>query len=115
MASVGLLALLLLAAAAAAAFWPGLYAATFRQLFRAYPEARDAFVGRGSWISFSRKFGRAYALGSLVLAATWILGGAALLPDTPVDAWLIFAPAILLIAVGVSLLALVVCRWIVDE
>jgi hypothetical protein len=110
-----LLLLLVFAAFVSAIFWPAVYAMAFRQMFRAWPDARDAFVGRGSWLSFSRRFGRAYAVGALALAFAWILVGSRLLPDTTIGAWLLFGPAILLIAVAVSLGALVVCRWAVDD
>ena len=84
-------------------------------MFRAWPDARDAFVGGGSWISFSRRFGRAYAIGAMVLAFAWIFVGGAILPNTENGAWLLFGPAILLTGIGVGLGALVVCRWVVDE
>lgn len=115
MPTAALLLLLVFAAIASAMFWPAVYATVFRQIFRAWPDARDAFVGRGSWISFSRRFGKTYALGALALAFAWIVLGAHLVPDTVVGAWLLFAPAILLIVASVVLAALVVCRWVVDE
>ena len=62
------LILLLVVGFAGAMFWPAIYATLFRQTFRAWPDARDAFVGRGSWISFSRRFGWPYAIGALALA-----------------------------------------------
>jgi hypothetical protein len=107
--------LLLFATVASATLWPTLYANAARELFRAWPSARDAFVGRGYWISFSRRFGRAYALGAVTLGFAWIFTAAHVVPDTPVGAWLLFGPAILLIVVGAMLAALVVCRWAVDE
>ncbi len=109
-----LVLLLVFAAIASAALWPALYASGLRELFKAWPEARDAFVGGGAWISFSRRFGKAYALGALALAFGWILVGARLVPDTTVGAWLLFGPAILLMVVSVALATLVVCRWIVE-
>jgi hypothetical protein len=110
-----LLLFLLLLAIASAALWPALYATAAREVFRAWPEARDAFVGGGAWIPFSRKFGKAYALGALLLAFTWVVAGAGLVPNTTAGAWLLFGPAILLMAVGVILAMLVVVRWVVDE
>jgi hypothetical protein len=107
--------LLVFVAIASAMFWPAVYGAALRELFRTWPDARDAFVGRGSWISFSRRFGRTYALATLALAFAWILLGANLAPDTTVGVWLLFAPAIVLIVASVFLAALVVCRWAVDE
>jgi hypothetical protein len=113
--AIALALLLVFAAVTSAMFWPAVYAAALRQLFRTWPDARDAFVGRGSWISFSRRFGRTYALGSLVLALAWIAVGARLTPDTRFGALLLFAPAMLLIVASVVLAALVVCRFVVDE
>ena len=115
MPPVAVFLLLVFAAIASAMFWPAVYATTLRQIFRTWPDARDAFVGRGSWISFSRRFGRTYALGALALTFAWILLGAHLVPDTTVGAWLLFAPAILLIVASIVLAALVVCRWVADE
>jgi hypothetical protein len=115
MGAVVLFLLLAFVAIASATLWPALYAAAIRERFRTWPEARDAFVGSGSWISFSRRFGRAYALGAFALAFAWIFAGAHSVPDTTVGAWLLFGPAILLIAVSVVLAALAVCRWVVDE
>jgi hypothetical protein len=112
---MALMLLLMAAAFAGAMFWPAIYATAFRQMFRAWPDARESFIGRGSWIAFSRKFGRAYAIGSIVLAFAWIFLGRSIVPNTQVGAWLLFGPALLLIAIGVSLGVLVVCRWIVDE
>ena len=107
--------LLVFAAFASAMFWPAVYGTALRKLFKTWPEARGALIGRGSWISFSRRFGRAYALAALALAFAWILLGARLVPNTAVGAWMLFAPAILLIVASVFLAALVVCRWVVDE
>ena len=115
MPTAALLLLPVFATIASAMFWQALYATVLRQIFGTWPDARDAFVGRGSWISFSRRFGRAYALGALALAFAWILLGAHLVPNTAIGAWLLFAPAILLIVASVVLAALVVCRWVVDE
>jgi len=115
MPPAALFLLLVFAAVASAMFWPALYATALRQVFRTWPDARDAFVGHGGWISFSRRFGRTYALGALALAFAWIFLGAHLVPNTTVGAWLLFAPAILLIVASVVLAALVVCRWVVDE
>ena len=107
--------LLVFAAIASAMFWPAVYGTALRNFFRTWPDAREAFVGRGSWVSFSRRFGRPYALAALALAFVWILLGSRVVPNTTVGAWLLFAPAILLIVAGVFLVALIVCRWIVDE
>ena len=107
--------LLVFAAIGSAMFWPAVYGTALRKLLRTWPDARDAFVGRGSWISFSRRFGRTYALAGLAIAFAWILLGARLVPNTTVGVWLLFAPAILLIVASVFLAALVVCRWVVDE
>jgi hypothetical protein len=115
MLSDALLVLLLVAAIASAMFWPEAYGTALRELFRTWPDARDAFVGRGSWISFSRKFGRAHAFAALAMASAWIVFGARLVPDTTAGVWLLFGPAILLMVVGVVLAALFFCRWIVDE
>jgi hypothetical protein len=115
MPSAVLTLLLVFAAIASAMFWPALYGNALRKLFRTWPDARDSFVGRGSWISFSRRFGKTYALAALATAFVWMLLGARFVPDTIVGAWLLFAPAILLIVVSVFLTALVVCRWVVDE
>jgi hypothetical protein len=110
-----LLLFLLLMAIASAALWPALYATAARELFRAWPEARDAFVGGGAWIALSRRFGKAYALGALLLAFTWVVASAGLVPNTTAGAWLLFGPAILLMAIGIILAMLVVVRWVVDE
>ncbi len=115
MLPVMLTLLLVFTATASAVFWPAVYGAGLRKLFRNWPDARNAFVGRGSWVSFSRRFGRTYALMALAVAFAWILLGARLIPDTIVGAWLLFAPAILLMVGSVLLAALVVCRWVVDE
>jgi hypothetical protein len=115
MLTVGLLLLLTFAAIASATLWPALYATAIRELFRTWPAAKAAFVARGSWISFSRRFGRAYALGAFVLAFAWIFIGAHMVPGTAIGAWLLFGPTFLLGAVSVALAALVVCRWVVDE
>jgi hypothetical protein len=50
LSSLALVLLLIVAGCAGAMFWPTIYATIFRQTFRAWPDARDAFVGRGSWI-----------------------------------------------------------------
>ena len=110
-----LLLLLVFAAVASAMFWPAVYGTALRELFRTWPDARDAFVDRGSWISFSRRFGRPYALAALAIAFAWIFIGARLVPNTTVGAWLLFGPAILLIVASVFLASLIVCRWVVDE
>lgn len=110
-----LLLSLLFVVIASAALWPALYATAARELFRAWPEARDVLVGGGAWIPFSRRFGRAYALGALLLAFAWIVAGTGLVPDTTAGAWLLFGPAILLIAIGTILAMLVVARWVVEE
>ena len=112
---MALMLLLMAAAFVGALFWPAIYATALRQMFRAWPDARESFVGRGSWIAFSRKFGRTYAIGAIALAFAWIFLGGSIVPDTEVGAWLLFGPAIFLMVIGVSLGALVVCRWIVDE
>lgn len=110
-----MLLFLLLVAIASAALWPALYATAVREIFRAWPEARDAFVSGGAWVPFSRRFGKAYALGALLLAFTWVVAGAGLVPNTTAGAWLLFGPAILLMAIGIILAMLVVVRWVVDE
>jgi hypothetical protein len=115
MPTVVLALLFVFAAIASAMFWPAVYGTALRKLFRTWPDARDAFVGRGSWISFSRRFGRTYALAALAIAFAWMLLGARLVPDTTAGAWLLFAPTILLIVASVFLAALAVCRWVVDE
>jgi hypothetical protein len=115
MQPVVLTLLLVFAAIASALCWPAVYGTALRKLFRTSPDARDAFVGRGSWISFSRRFGRAYSLAALAVALAWILLGARLVPNTTVGVWLLFVPAILLIVASVFLAALVVCRWVVDQ
>lgn len=115
MLSLAVIFLLVLVAFASAIFWPAAYGTALRDFFRTWPDARAAFIGGGAWISFSRKFGKAYALAALALAFAWILAGAGLAPDTTAGAWLLFGPAILLILVAIGLAGLVVCRWIVDE
>lgn len=115
MQPVPLILLLMFAAIASAMFWPAVYGTALRKLFRTWPDARDAFVGRGSWISFSRRFGRAYALAALTIAFAWILLGTRVVPNTTVGVWMLFVPAILLIVTSAFLAALVVCRWVVDE
>jgi hypothetical protein len=96
-------------------FWPAVFATSFRRMLQAWPGLRQAFVGNGAWIAFSRKFGRIYAIGAVVLAFAWMFLGRSIVPNTNVGAWLLFGPAMLLLVIGVSLGALVVCRWIVDE
>ena len=115
MPHAALLLLLLFAGLAAGMFWPAFGATALRQIFRNWPDARDTFVGRRGWISFSRRFGRIYALGAFALAFAWILVGGRLVPHTTVGAWLLFAPAFLLLVVSVTLAALVVLRWVVDD
>jgi hypothetical protein len=106
---------LLLVAVASAVLWPALYATAVRKLFRAWPEARDAFVGGGALLTFSRRFGKAYAFGALLPAFTWVVAGAGLVPNTTAGAWLLFGPEILLMAIGIVLAILVVVRQVVDE
>jgi hypothetical protein len=115
MQSAALALLLAVGAIASALLWPALFATAFRQLLRAWPDARNAFVGRGSWISFSRRFGIGYAIVALVLAFGWVVIGAHLVPNSPIGALLLFGPSFLLLIVGVCLGALVVSRWVVDN
>lgn len=92
---------------------PGIVAFAAREMFRRSPAATAAFIGPGSWIALSKRFGVRYAVAGLVAPFTWILVGPRFLPDTDLGAWLLFGPALLSIALGVSLGALAVARWMV--
>jgi hypothetical protein len=110
-----LLFLLLLAGVVSVVLWPALVATAAREFLRNWPDVRETFVGRGSWVSFSRRFGRSYAIAALAIAFAWTAIGACLVPDTMVGVWLLFVPVVLLVVTGVVLGALAICRWIVDE
>jgi hypothetical protein len=115
MSSIALVLLLLVVGLAGALLSPTLYAKALREMFRSTPEAREAFVGSGSWIGFSRRFGLPYAIGALALAVAWIVVGSSTVPDTELGAWLLFGPTMLLGTVGICLGALVVCRRMVER
>ena len=115
MPQLALVLLLVVVTFAGGLFWPAIWAFGLRILFRSMPEAREAFVGNGSWIRFSRRFGRAYAIASFALAFSWFITAISIAPNTEFGAWLIFGPTILFFLIGVLLGGLVVLRWVVDE
>jgi hypothetical protein len=86
-----------------------------RDVLRNDPAAREAFVGKGNWIAISRRFGVPYVASAFVASLGWLLLVAQLVPDTALGAWLLFAPAIAFIILGVLLGALRVARWMADE
>ena len=115
MPSSQLLLVLIGAALVGAAFVPTLIAVALRRIFRVWPDAREAFIGRGAWIALSRRFGPGYAVGASGLALAWFCLGISILPDTQLGAWLLFGPTVLLAGASLALGALAACRWIVDE
>ena len=86
-----------------------------RDVLRSDPAAKEAFVGQGAWIDFSRRFGPPYAAGAFASSLGWIAVGPYLIPDTKLGAWLLFIPAIVLMIVGVCLGAHCVARWVADD
>jgi hypothetical protein len=82
-------------------------------MFRRWPEARAAFVGRGSWIT--KRFGLPWIVGFLIAPFAWLFGGTKLVPNTEIGAWLLFGPALISLVVGVGLGALRIMRAIADE
>jgi len=90
---------------------PGASALAMRAAFRRLPEARQAFVGGGRWIAFSRRFGAPYAVGAIAAGFIWIWLANGFVPNTSLGAWLLFGPAMLSLFVGVGLGGLAVARW----
>ena len=87
---------------------------TVRDYVRGRPELRGAWLGNGSWVAFSRRFGLAYAVACIAGAFIWMLAAAQFIPDTEAGAWLLFGPSIVLIIVGVALGVLYVARRVAD-
>ncbi len=114
-AALGILIVLIIGALVSFAFWPSLFAFAFRNILRDMPEAKTLFMGSGSWIAFSRRFGLPYVLALLVISFIWLPVGMRLLPDTDVGGWLLFGPMLVSMSLGVALGALRIMRWMVDE
>jgi hypothetical protein len=112
---IAIWALLVLGGLAGAMLLPSVSAFTMRALFRQSPEAKRAFVGRGRWIAFSKRFGLPCVVGAVAAAFIWIWLAPRFLPDTEVGAWLLFGPAIFSMMLGVCLGALVIARWTVGD
>lgn len=86
-----------------------------RDVLRNDPSARKAFVGQGSWVDFSRRFGARYVFAAFAAAFVWILVAANVIPDTEIGAWLVFGPALACIALGGALGALCAVRWLAGD
>jgi hypothetical protein len=74
-----------------------------RDYIRGWPELRKVWLGNGSRVAFSRRFGLAYAIACIAGAFIWMLAALRFIPDTEAGAWLLFGPSMALIIVGVVL------------
>lgn len=79
-----------------------------------WPELRKAWLGKGSWVAFSRRYGLPYALALVAAAFVWVLATAKIAPNTNVGVLLVFGPSITMLVVGVALGMLTVARRIDD-
>jgi hypothetical protein len=77
-----------------------------------WPELRKEWLGGGSWVAFSRRFGLPYAVAMIIGSFAWVLAAARFMPNTNSGVWLLFGPSISMLVVGVVLAALCTARWI---
>jgi len=117
MTYIGIAGLIGLAVVIAILRWKLLPPSIFvvRDVLRNDPAAKEAFVGNGNWIAFSRRFGAPYVAGAFAISLVWVLLGAGLVPDTDFGAGLLFVPSFAFIMVGACLGAFRLARWMVDE
>jgi hypothetical protein len=115
MAIAAVIALFILGLIVRVATWPGLYPTIFRQMLRQWPEAREAYIGDGKWVAFSKRFGWPYVIGAVLIAVSWYSIGLMTFPDTKFGFLLLFIPSMVMFLIAVVLGILIVCRWMVDE
>lgn len=90
----------------------GLLALVAREYATSWPELQKQWLGKGSWVSFSRRFGLPYAAAMILGAFAWVVAAARLVPNTSGGVWLLFGPSFTMLAIGVVLAALYLARWI---
>jgi len=92
----------------------GLLVLVARDYVTNWPELRSAWLGKGSWVAFSRRFGLPYAVALVTGSFVWVLATAKLAPNTNVGVLLVFGPSMTMLVFGVALGMLIVARRIGD-
>ncbi len=92
----------------------GLLVLVARDYVTSWPELRTAWVGKGSWVAFSRRFGLPYAVALAAGSFIWVLVSARIAPNTNVGVLLVFGPSMTMLVIGVALGILTVARRIGD-
>lgn len=92
----------------------GLLSIVARDYVTRWPRLRQAWLGKGSWVAFSRRFGMPYAAALLTSSLVWVLATAKLAPNTNTGVLLVFGPSMMMMIAGVVLAMLSIARRIGD-